>query len=86
MRDALFADFEQRTLSRVQHLERRLALVCRARNGRRADGHEPPQQALVLHDADVLVNHWPQRQPLGQGREVSHAAHRFDLLVAGQLV
>ena len=48
--------------------------------------HQPPQQALVLDDPDVLFDDRPARQALGERRQVGHAAHRLDFLVAGQLV
>ncbi len=86
LRDALLAHLQQLVLGHVQHFESRLALVGRTRNRRRTDRHQLPQQALVLDDPDVVFNDRPQRQTLGQRRQVSHAAHRLDLLVARQLV
>ena len=86
MGDALFADFKQLRLGSAEHLERGLALVGGAGNGRRADEHELAQQALVFDDADVLFNDRAARQTLGERREISHAAHGLDFLVAGQLV
>ena len=84
--DAFFADFEQLRLGGAEHLKGRLALVRGAGDGRRADAHQPAQQALVLDDADVFLDDRPARQTLSQRGQVSHAAYRFDLLVAGQLV
>ena len=80
--DALFADFEQLRLGRAEHLERGLALVRGAGDGRGADAHELAQQALVLDDADVLFDDRPARQTLGERRQVGHAADGLDLLVA----
>jgi len=84
--DALLADLEQVGLGRADHLEGGFTLVGRARDGRRADGHELAQQALVLDDADVLFDHRPARQALGERREIRDAADRLDLLEARQLV
>ncbi len=86
LRQPLLADLKQLRLGDVQHSDRVLALVGGAGNGRRADQHQLAQQALVLDDPDVLFDHRPARQTLGQRRQVGHAAHRLHLLVAGQLV
>ncbi len=83
---ALLADFQQLRLGSADHLQRRLALVRCPRNGRRADPHQPAQQALVLDDLDVLFDHRPARQALSQGRQVGHPAHRLHFLVAGQFI
>ncbi len=84
--DALIADFKQSRLGGAQHLESGLALVGGAGDGLRADEHEPAQQALVLDDPDVFLDHRTARQAFSQRREIRHAAHRFDLLELGQLV
>ena len=82
----LLADLQQLRLGDADHLERGFALVGGARDGRRADGHEPAQQALVLDDPDVFLNDRPARQALGERRQVRHPAHRLNFLVAGQLM
>ena len=66
MGNALFAHLKQLRLGGAEHLQGRLALVGGAGNGHRADAHQPPQQAFVFDDPDVLLDHWPARQSLGQ--------------------
>jgi hypothetical protein len=80
------AHFEQLCFSLVEDTDRFPALVSGLGNGGRADAHQPPQQALVLDDADVVLDHRPPRQAFGQRCQVGYATDRLDLFVAGKLV
>ena len=85
-RQAPLRHLHQAGFRRSQHLQRRLALVRRPRNRLRADQHEPPQQALVLDDADVFFDDRPPRQTLSERGQIGNSAYRFDLLEARQFV
>jgi len=54
--EALLSDLHQLRLGGAQDLERGFALVGGAGNGHGADAHQLAQQALVLDDADVLLD------------------------------
>jgi hypothetical protein len=82
--DAAFGNFEQPGFSGIEHHQRFIALVRRPGDGSVADADQLPGQRFVLDDADVFFDAGPARKPFGEGREISHAAHRLDLLAASQ--
>ena len=84
--EAGFAHFEQLRLGLIEDADGVLALVGGLGDGGRADAHEPAQQALVLDDADVVLDDRPAGQTLSERGQIGHAADGLDLLVAGQLV
>ena len=84
--DAAFGNLEQAGFGGIEHHQRFIALVRRPGDGGVADADQLPGQRLVLHDADVLFDAGPARKPFGEGREISHPAHRLDLLAASQFL
>ncbi len=84
--EALLADLHQLRFGGAEDFKRGFALVGGAGDGHGADAHQLAQQALVLDDADVLLDDRAARQTLSERGQISYAADGLDLLVAGQLV
>ncbi len=84
--NALFRKLHDGSFGIVEDFFGGIALVGSAGNGGVGDVNQSPQQRLVAHDLDVMLDARPVRNAVQQARDVADVANRLQFLAPVQFL